>query len=246
MTKIEVLNESVVEGLIVKLPDTQLDRKVYLEVKKALELIGGKWKGGKTMGFVFTSDPTALLAEIAGGAKRNLKKEFQYFATPEALANELVQYADIKHHDTVLEPSVGQGSILKAIHGVVDTKVGVYELMDVNRMILINKFPEYSYELEGFDFMQSTSKPKYNKIVANPPFAKNQDIDHVHKMYDKLLEGGRLVSVMSKHWQLSTNRKETEFRLWLENVDAEVIELPAGTFKESGTNISAVIVIINK
>jgi hypothetical protein len=38
---------------VVKLPNQQLDRKEYLEVKKKLELIGGKWKGGKIQGFEF-------------------------------------------------------------------------------------------------------------------------------------------------------------------------------------------------
>ena len=51
MTKEEVLQKCTIEGNIVKLPNVQLDRNEYLEVKKALELIGGKWKGGKVFGF---------------------------------------------------------------------------------------------------------------------------------------------------------------------------------------------------
>ena len=73
MNKIEVLQNCKVEENVIKLPDTQLDRKEYLEVKKALELIGGKWKGGKISGFVFKTDPTDLLNQIANGEKRNLK-----------------------------------------------------------------------------------------------------------------------------------------------------------------------------
>ena len=89
-TKEEVLQNCTVEGTTVKLPNVQLDRKLYQEVAKALELIGGKWKGGKVFGFVFATDPTDLLDQIANGEKRNLKKEFQFFATPEKLADELV------------------------------------------------------------------------------------------------------------------------------------------------------------
>ena len=89
MTKEQVLQECTVEGNVVKLPNIQLDRKEYLEVKKVLELIGGKWKGGKVAGFVFATDPTDLLNQVANGEKRNLKKEFQFFATPEKLADEL-------------------------------------------------------------------------------------------------------------------------------------------------------------
>ena len=60
METLEILKNSKVEGNIIKLPQGQLDRQQYLEVKKKLELIGGKWKGGKVMGFVFEEDPTDL------------------------------------------------------------------------------------------------------------------------------------------------------------------------------------------
>jgi len=53
MTKQKILQKCIVEGNLVKLPSGQLDRKLYQEVAKSLNLIGGKWKGGKTMAFVF-------------------------------------------------------------------------------------------------------------------------------------------------------------------------------------------------
>jgi hypothetical protein len=67
MTKIDVLKKCIVDGNVIRLPEGQLNRKLYQDVAKALELIGGKWKGGKVFGFVFQSDPTELLAQIAGG-----------------------------------------------------------------------------------------------------------------------------------------------------------------------------------
>lgn len=79
MTKEEVLQNCTIEGNIVKLPNEQLDRKLYQEVAKSLELIGGKWKGGKVQGFVFTLDPTELLNQISGGEQRNLKKGVPIF-----------------------------------------------------------------------------------------------------------------------------------------------------------------------
>ena len=41
-TKEQVLQNCTIEGNIVKLPNIQLDRKLYQEVAKSLELIGGK------------------------------------------------------------------------------------------------------------------------------------------------------------------------------------------------------------
>jgi len=243
MKKIEVLQNCKVEGNIVKLPENQLDRKVYLEVKKSLELIGGKWKGGKVFGFVFNSDPTDLLNKIANGEKRNLKKEFQFFETPDDLVEKLIYLADLKNHDTVLEPSAGQGAIIKHINNCCSVVPDCFELMETNRMILINK--ELNFNLINFDFLKSDNK-SYSKIIANPPFSKNQDITHVYKMFEKLNRGGRIVTIMSKHWQNSTNKKESEFRNWIEKLKAEVLEIKAEAFKKSGTSISSVIVTINK
>ena len=242
-TKEEVLQKCTIEGNIIKLPNTQLDRKLYQEVAKSLELIGGKWKGGKVYGFVFQTDPTDLLEEIVNGEKRNLKKEFQFFATPETLANKLVYLANINQNDTILEPSAGQGAIIKAINKVCDIVPDCYELMDVNTIIL-NK-SGLKFNLIGDDFLKNDGK-KYSKIIANPPFTKNQDIDHLKEMYKCLSYGGRLVCITSESWINGSNKKQIEFKNWLEDIKAQVLDIEKGTFKESGTNVGAKIVIINK
>lgn len=38
----------------------------------------------------------------------------QDYLTPEKLADELVEIAELEQHDTILEPSAGQGAIIKA------------------------------------------------------------------------------------------------------------------------------------
>lgn len=244
MTKEDVLKDCLIEGNIVKLPDVQLDRKLYMEVAKAIELIGGKWKGGKVAGFVFQTDPTDLFTEIQNGEKRNLKKEYQFFATPSDLADLLVSKADLHEDHNILEPSAGQGAIVNAINRMIPNKVvDTYELMPLNQTIL-KKISTVNFI--GEDFLLDQSGKKYDRIIANPPFTKNQDILHIREMYNRLEYGGTLVSIASKHWQLSDNKKEKEFRNWLDEIDAYVEEIPAGAFKESGTNISSVIIVIDK
>ncbi len=242
-SKEQVLQNCTVDGNVVKLPNVQLDRKIYQEVAKALELIGGKWKGGKVFGFVFLTDPKDLLAQIADGEKRNLKKEYQFFATPAALADELVYLADLKQHDNILEPSAGQGAIVKAINNVCDAAPDCFELMDVNTLIL--RKSGLSFNLIGDDFFKHGGKT-YSKIIANPPFTKNQDIDHLKEMYKCLTKGGRLVCVTSESWVNGSQKKQVEFRQWLADIGAEVVDIERGTFKESGTMVGGKIVIINK
>lgn len=248
MNKETILQGCTVEGNVVKLPTQygQLDKKLYTDVKNAIEKIGGKWKGGKVFGFVFEKDPSQLLEQIANGEKINLQKEFQFFATPDDVADKLVSLAGIKEADLILEPSAGRGAIVNAINRVIkDKEVHCFELMDTNIDVL-KKID--TVILLGNDFIDFSFKSKmiFDKIIANPPFSKNQDIDHVTKMYDVLASKGRLVSVVSKHWQLSQNKKETEFRSWLHNIGAEIIEIKAGAFKQSGTMVGTCILVINK
>lgn len=239
----EILQQCRIEGTIVKLPNVQLDRKLYQEVAKSFELIGGKWKGGKVFGFVFNNDPFELLEQIANGEKRNLKKEFQFFATPSDLADKLVYLADLKQHDTILEPSAGQGAIIKAINKVCDVTPDCFELMREN-VIILNK-SGLKFNLIGDDFFKHNGK-SYSKIIANPPFSKNQDIDHLKEMYECLARGGRLVCITSESWVYGSQKKQIEFKNWLDDVKAEIIDIERGSFKKSGTMVGGKIVIINK
>lgn len=241
---LDCLKNVTVLDNIITLPQGQLDRKVYVEVKARLELIGGKWKGGKINGFVFDEDPTQYLDNIQNGDKRNLKKEFQFFATPDSVCDRLVELADINEQERVLEPSAGRGAIISAINRVHPKMyVECFELMPLNVQFL-NKID--TAIVIGDDFLKSEESEPFDVIIANPPFSKNQDIDHVMKMWEMVGNGGRIVSVMSKHWQQSSNKKEKQFRDFLEENKAEVIEIDAGEFKESGTSIATCIVVINK
>lgn len=243
MTKEQVLNECQIDGMVIKLPNVQLDRKVYQDVAKSLEFIGGKWKGGKVSGFVFNEDPTEYLQQLQGGEKRNLKKEFQFFATPDVLCDRLVELAELNDEHSILEPSAGQGAIVKAIERHCDpVEIFCYELMPLNQTFL-GKIS--SVTLLGDDFLKHSGQ-SFDRIIANPPFSKNQDINHVLKMYECLNSGGRLISIMSNHWASSLNKKETMFREFLTKHNAEIIPIDSGEFKESGTNIATCIVIINK
>ena len=252
-TKEQVLQSCTIHDPVVKLPNVQLDRKLYMEVAKSLELIGGKWKGGKVAGFVFPQDPTELLEQVANGEKRNLKKEYQFFATPDELADDLVRRADILPGNSILEPSAGQGAIIDAVirSGILNklcTDLFYVEKMPTNLLMLKKKnYPDNVYYVGVLndDFLNMDTD-RFDRIIANPPFSNNQDIDHIYHMYARLFPGGRIVTVASSHWEVSSNKKEKAFREWLEKVGADVEDIPAGVFKESGTMVGGKIITINK
>lgn len=236
----ESLQKCKIEGNILFLPSISEGALVnYPEVRKALLNAGAKYKRNT---FVFSSDAQPFIDRLCGGESVNIKKEFQFFPTPEDISDWMVELAELNEEDMILEPSAGQGAIVKSIHKHIDNLVFGFELMPENQNIL--------REIEGFELIGSDFlKEKvgyFTKIIANPPFSKNQDIDHIRKMYDCLATGGVVVTVASKHWQLSSNRKETEFRDWLENLEATIYPIESGRFKESGTMVSSCIIVINK
>jgi type I restriction-modification system DNA methylase subunit len=250
MTTEEILQSCTVHsipgiqlGRVVKLPPENLPRDQYEKVAKKLNLIGGKWNR-KHQGFLFPLDPTELLGKVAEGKVVNEKKTYQFFGTPDELADRMVELLQPQDSDGILEPSAGNGALVKALNRYLPGKlVQCYELMPVNR-IQLEQIP--TVILLGEDFLKSSLEFKYDRIIANPPFSKNQDIEHIKRMYDLLRPGGRLVTIASTHWTFANGKKETAFREWLEQVNASIEELPRDTFKESGTTVGATLILIER
>lgn len=215
----------------------------YSDFRKALLNAGAVYKKNS---FVFPNEAQPYIDKLLSGTKVNIKKEFQFFGTPPSLAKRLVQLANPVKGDKILEPEAGQAAIVNAIIDVLpDTRVDVCEIFDVNINIL-SKHPNTHFICEDFLKIPSEYFGYYDKIIANPPFNKNQDIDHIRKMYECLKTGGRVVSIASNHWRYSSNKKESAFKKWLDELCAMIIEVDAGEFKESGTSIATCIVIIDK
>ena len=112
-----VLAKSKIDGCNFYLPPSaaRLDRKVYLEVNKILENVGGLWtKAAKC--HVFDKDPTEYINNILStGFFEDYKKKFQFFPTPKSVIDLLIEIADVQPTDIILEPSIGKANIADAI-----------------------------------------------------------------------------------------------------------------------------------
>ena len=230
----------VVDGMI-KLPEAQLDRSVYLSVKKILTPLGGKWVGGKTQAFVFEFDPTQLLTLVQNGNGKTLKKDIQFFPTPTELAKRMVRLADLKNTDLILEPSAGQGAIIEEILNVApNTKVNFCEIEKINQEVLSKKFGDKVINL-GENFLNYDGG-KFDKIIANPPFAKNQDVDHIIHMLKFVKTGGCLVTLSSTSWINGATTKQKNFQLLMRELGSQIETIPAKTFAKSGTNVETLLI----
>src|SRR5258706_8930647 len=94
---LQVLSKSTVDEdkNLLFLPASQLERKLYTDVNKCLESIGGSWNR-KLKGHLFDHNPSYDLDEmIVTGEWTDKKKEYQFFATPKELVTRMIQLANI-------------------------------------------------------------------------------------------------------------------------------------------------------
>ena len=165
----EILKHCTLENNILKLPQVQFNKKSYADAKKWIEEAGGSWQGGKVQGFTFPFNAERVFSILKEGRRCNLQQEYQFFETPDSVADWLIMLAGgIHEDDTVLEPSAGRGALIKAIHRACPSvMVECYELMPENREFLHSLG---NVILLGEDFAKD-SVGSYSKIIANPPFA---------------------------------------------------------------------------
>lgn len=243
---LNVLGECRADGNLLYLPSVQLDRKTYTEVNKVLENMGGKWNR-KTKAHVFAEDDD--VAEMLENVMltqevKDLKREYQFFPTPRAVAERMCEMAEIDSASEVLEPSCGNGQLADVIWEHLPAGMCCIELnTDMKRYLA-----EKPYGVNYRDFLDVTKKEigSINRVVMNPPFTRHQDIDHVRHAYDLLDAGGVLVAIMCESTFFRSDKKSVEFRDFLDSVYAQTIKLEPGAFRESGTDVVTRIVKIRK
>ena len=236
-----IIEQGITDGNLYYLPNRQLDRKTYLDVNKVLECLGGKWNR-KLKAHVFESDMSDAIDDVLlTGEVIDKKKEFQFFETPQDIVDQLIELAEIRRGHKCLEPSAGRGNIAECLRTVAgDDTVWCVELNPENAAVLVDK----GFNVYVGDFLQYGHGNGYDRIVMNPPFARRQDIAHTQKALSLLASDGILVSVMSVGIMFRQDRKTLNFWAKVKEHTFEIIELPQGAFKVSGTGVNTVIVKI--
>lgn len=168
------------------------------------------------------------------------------FPTPRELAERMVELAAIGPDDDVLEPSAGTGAIVEAMRdaGVnINNKVFMVEINPGLAQRLANSNPSAADEsccanvLEA-DFLECNGNlGSFDRILMNPPFDGGADIKHIKHALTMLRAGGRLVAICAGG---------PRQRAALEPLADTWEELAAGTFKQAGTNVNTVLLVIER
>lgn len=218
----------------------QLERRLYERTNKVLEAAGGKWNR-KARAHIFEIEAEEAMERIILTGEITIPQDFGYFPTPAPIVERLLEIADIRPGMQVLEPSAGRGNIAKAVADL-GAIVDCYELLRENYLALCENLN--FRHVRPMDFLAQPPEAVYDRVVMNPPFARQDDIRHVTHALRFLRPDGLLVSVMSAGILFRENRLTTEFRALIDARGGDIEECPDGAFKESGTMVRTVIVTI--
>lgn len=245
------LSAATFEGNELRLGGT-LDRGVYARLKKVVEAAGGKWVRGAAA-HVFPGDAAEAIEPLLLTGAYVRPGDMGQFDSPPAVVERVIEEANIREGDFVLEPSAGTGNLFRAARDA----GGVVRAVEIDpkRVAALRAIQPRGIRQADFLSIDPDALPKmrdyfmrFDRIVMNPPFAPAQaDIDHVLHAIRFLKPGGRIVAVMSAGILFRQNKKTTRFVEAMNRMAGYSIEeLPENSFKMSGTNVNTVIVTANK
>ena len=218
----------------------------YDTLKPIIEHLGGHWRE-KYKCFVFGEDVKETLEYylhngVTVTERYKWQEETQFYPTPKNVAEHLVELAEIKEGNSVLEPSAGTGNLLDPISVKCDI-LAIEPLME-NSDVLRRK--GYNHSVCTFEEFKEHTTQEFDRVVMNPPFSGQRDIKHVLMAYDMLKPGGILVGIISENALYYQTELSEGFRKFLKNHKGIVESVPSRSFEESGTTIEVVIVKLVK
>ena len=234
-----VLTSSTIEEDRVILPPDQLDRKLYQNVMKVLTEFGGKWSRKDNAILLKVGAKDKLLEALGTGTVNREKVIRQAYYTPSSVAEDLAAFAKeilpVLEVTTVLEPSAGDGSLIDAadtVFGDAHLEVVAFEIDGGAHTALREKLEEWAHKT---DFLKQKAEEwgTFDLILMNPPFQKGQALKHIKHALTFLADLGVLAAIVPSNFP-------EEFP----GYSVEARDVPAGAFKESGTNIATKMIRI--
>ena len=178
-------------------------------------------------------------------AKNKAAEGVDYFATPEPVGYKMVQWANVKAGDKILEPSAGHGAISRFFSPTTENTI----IEPSGRLAPQAQMNTENAKLINGVFEDLHISNKYDAITMNPPFGTGGKtaIEHLSKAFRHLREGGRVIALIPRG-----GMADKRFTKWYESDEAKnahmvgEVLLPNVTFERAGTKVATRIVIIDK
>jgi len=225
--------------------DAFIDSDVY-------EPTAGEGKGGKELDFVardelsgFERAKTFYWAQQKKSGRRDQREGQDYYATPEPIGFKMVELADIKRGERILEPSAGHGAIARFFPEDTDRTIVEPSSELASKAAIVSA----GANAKNHTFEELNVRLKYDAVVMNPPYGMGGKVamDHLAKAMKHTKNGGRVVALIptgpaaDKRFDALYESKEAKaFHLVAD------IKLPSATFTRAGTSVMTRIVVLEK
>ncbi len=155
----------------------------------------------------------------------------------------------------VLEPSAGTGNLARMAGAVQDgydagqkfTHRALVDCVEIQGHLAnaLRSSGDFN-RVYCQDFMQLLPQITglYDRVVMNPPFDRERDIDHVMHAMKFLRPDGYLVAIMSASTEHRGTRKSSAFRRFMREKNAVFYDMPSGSFSALGTNVNTLILAV--
>jgi hypothetical protein len=174
-----------------------------------------------------------------------VSKDLAFYPTPVPVIEFMIEegLGDCIKGKSVLEPSAGEGAIVRQL--LPYTKDVTAVEVDGGRCEHLRQLPIKT--VLNANFLGMTSTPTFDCVVMNPPFCGTHYVSHVMHAYGFVKTGGMLWTILPATSRYSESGDHLKFREWAESVySSRWYDLPAGSFKSSGTNINTVLLVLRK
>lgn len=209
-------------------------------------------KGGKERDQALSQDITPFdkaktfyWAQQKNTKRRDQREGQDYFASPEPVGLKMVEWANIKPGDKVLEPSAGHGAIARFFPAQSDVTMvePSYDLSQ--RAALANG----TARIINGRFEDLSRANKFDAIVMNPPFGTGGKTayEHLAKAAKHLRQGGRLVALVPRG-----GISERRFDQFFGGDEAKGLDLvarikmPWVTFERAGTKVATEVLVFER
>lgn len=212
----------------------------------------GEGKGGKAADAAMAKllTPWDLAKSLYFGTKkygkgRSADREgVDYFATPEPVGMKMVQLADIRPGEKVLEPSAGHGAIARWFPENTESRAIEPSEGLSSRMAL-----HFVGDIVSSRFEDHNTINKYDAIVMNPPYGVGGKAaaEHVEKALKHLRPWGRVVALIPTG--PAADKRFDALLYGDDNKDIHLaanIKMPSVTFERAGTSVSTRIIVLEK
>lgn len=159
---------------------------------------------------------------------RAVAKDLQYYPTPVAVVERVLQDLYPLKGERVLEPSCGCGRFMDELRKRGAQVYGIE--VDPGR---VREARAKGHDVLQANFLETVPQPIYDRVIMNPPFYGKHYAKHIRHALKFLKPEGTLTAILP-----ITARYDHGL---LDDLRGKWSDLPVGSFAESGTNINTTI-----